>query len=50
LLPLTISGSPSAWHVDLPLASIAPGDFALVFEAQSGDERAETVVPVRVRR
>jgi VWFA-related protein len=50
LLPLAVSGSPEAWHVDLPLASIAPGDFALVFEAQSGDERAETVVPLRVRR
>jgi VWFA-related protein len=50
LLPLAISGSPDTWRVDLPLASIAPGDFAIVFEAQSGDQRAETVVPLRVRR
>ena len=46
LLPLAISGSPDAWQIDLPLASIAPGDFALAFEAQSGDERAEAIVPL----
>ena len=50
LVPLAVSGSAEAWRVDLPLASIAAGDFALVFAAQSGDERAETVVPLRVRR
>jgi len=50
LLPLAISGSSAGWQLDLPLASIAPGDFALVFEARNGDERAETVVPLRVRR
>jgi len=50
LLPLAISGSSAGWQLDLPLASIAPGDFALVFEAQSGGERAETVVPLRERR
>jgi VWFA-related protein len=50
LLPLAISESSAGWQLDLPLASIAPGDFALVFEAQSGDERTETVVPLRMRR
>jgi VWFA-related protein len=50
LLPLAISGSSPGWQLDLPLASIAPGDFAVVFEAQSGGERTETVVPLRVRR
>jgi VWFA-related protein len=50
LLPLAVGGSPGAWQVDLPLASIAPGDFALVFEAASGPQKAETVVPLRVRR
>ena len=50
LMPLAIGGSPGAWQVDLPLASIAPGDFALVFEARSGDERGEVVVPLRIRR
>lgn len=51
LIPLAISGSADGWHqLDLPLASIAPGDFAVVIEAQSGEERAETVVPLRVRR
>jgi hypothetical protein len=51
LIPLAISGSADGWHqLDLPLASIAPGDFAVVIEAQSGEERAETVVPLRVKR
>ncbi len=51
LVPLTIGGPSDGWHrLDLPLASIAPGDFAIVIEAQSGDNRAETVVPIRVRR
>jgi hypothetical protein len=50
LLPLAVGGSPAAWRVDLPLASIAPGDFALVFEAESGPPKAETVVALRVRR
>jgi VWFA-related protein len=51
LLPLTIGGPSEGWHrLDLPLASIAPGDFAIVIEARSGDDRAETVVPLRVRR
>jgi hypothetical protein len=50
LVPLAVGGSPAVWQVDLPLSSIAPGDFALVFEAQSGDERAEAIVPLRIRR
>ncbi len=51
LIPLAIAGSSNGWHhLDLPLASIAPGDFAIVFEARSGDHRAEAIVPVRVRR
>jgi hypothetical protein len=51
LVPLAVTGPSEGWHrVDLPLASIAAGDFAVVIEAQSGDDRAETVVPLRVRR
>ena len=58
LIPLAIAGpfdSPQlaqgrpaeGWHrLDLPLASIAPGDFAIVFEARSGEERAEAIVPL----
>ena len=48
LIALPITGRPGDWHrLDLPLASIAPGDFAVVIEARSGDDRAETVVPLR---
>ena len=51
LIPLAIAGPSNGWHhLDLPLASIAPGDFAIVFEARSGEHRAETVVPLRIRR
>jgi VWFA-related protein len=51
LIPLAVSGPSNGWHhLDLPLASIAPGDFAIVFEARSGDHRAEAIVPVRVKR
>ena len=51
LIPLAIAGSSNGWHqLDLPLASIAPGDFAIVFEARSGEHRAEAIVPLRVKR
>ena len=51
LIALPITGRPGDWQrLDLPLASIAPGDFAVVIEARSGDDRAETVVPLRIRR
>ena len=51
LIPLAIAGPSNGWHhLDLPLASIAPGDFAIVFEARSGEHRAEAIVLLRVRR
>ena len=51
LIPLAIAGSSNGWHqLDLPLASIAPGDFAIVFEARSGEHRVEAIVPLRVKR
>ena len=50
LIPLAIAGPSNGWHqLDLPLASIAPGDFAIVFEARSGEQRAEAIVPLRCR-
>ena len=51
LIALQITAPPGDWHrLDLPLASIAPGDFAVVIEARSGDDRAETIVPLRIKR
>jgi VWFA-related protein len=51
LIPLAIGGPANGWYqLDFPLASIAAGEFAIVLEARSGDARAETIVPLRVRR
>jgi hypothetical protein len=51
LVPLAVGGPANGFYqVDLPLASIAPGDFAVVIEAKSGEARAEVIVPLRVRR
>jgi VWFA-related protein len=37
-------------QIDLPLASIAAGDFVIAIVASSGDSRAEALVPLRVQR
>jgi hypothetical protein len=51
LTALPITGPSGDWHrLDLPLASIAPGDFAVVIEARSSDDRAEMIVPLRIKR
>lgn len=51
LVPLAVGGPANGFYqVDLPLASIAAGDFAVVLEGRSGDARAEAIVPLRVRR
>lgn len=43
--------TPDGVHqIDLPLASIAGGEFVLVLEATSGNDRAEALVPFRVVR
>jgi hypothetical protein len=51
LIALAVGGLSEGWYrLDLPLASIAPGEFAVVLEARSGDASAEAIVPLRVRR
>jgi VWFA-related protein len=51
LVPLPIAGGAGGWYrLDLPLASIAPGDFAVAIDAHNGNDRAEAFVPIRVRR
>jgi hypothetical protein len=49
-LPLTRATPGEGHQLDLPLTSIAPGEFAIAFEAARGDEHAEAMVPFRVIR
>jgi len=51
LLTLETSRSadaPGACQIDLPLASIARGDYVIAVAAEAGDDRAEALVPLRV--
>jgi VWFA-related protein len=47
-----LSAAPGAragsYEIDLPLASIARGDYLIAIEAAEGDDRAEALVPFRV--
>jgi hypothetical protein len=49
-VPLRRSTMGDAYELELPLASVAAGEFALVFEARSGEAHAEALVPFRVSR
>ena len=51
LLPLTVAaveGAESGYEIDLPLASVARGDYLIEITAAAGDDRARDLVPVRV--
>ena len=37
-----------AYEIDVPLASMARGDFLIAIEATAGDDRAEALVPLRI--
>ncbi len=43
-------GRAGFYQIDLPLQSVAPGDYVIAIEARSGTERAETFVAIRVGR
>jgi VWFA-related protein len=48
-LPIVpMPGGESAYQVELPMASIARGDYLLAVAARHGEERARALVPVRV--
>ena len=49
-LPVGPASAGGGYQLDLPVASIAAGEFAVVFDATSGDARAEAFVPFRVVR
>jgi len=40
--------SMDAYEVDLPLASMARGDFLIAIEATAGDDHAEALIPLRI--
>jgi len=51
LSTLTVVGSTQAgdgYEIDLPLASVARGDYLIEIVATAGDERARELVPLRV--
>jgi len=48
-LPITrLAGSATVSQIDLPLVSIARGDYLIAVSAAHGDERARALVPIRV--
>ena len=52
LTRLTVGPAPggSGYQLDLPLSSVAAGEFAIVIEAARGESRVEALVPFRVVR
>ena len=48
-LPIApLAGRAGLYQIDLPLQSVAPGDYVIAIEASKGTERAETFVAIRV--
>jgi hypothetical protein len=50
VLPLSAPGPGGGHQLELPLTSIAPGEFVIAFEASAGEARAEAFLPFRVVR
>jgi hypothetical protein len=48
LLPLAVSAAGGTYHIDLPLSSVARGDYLIEIAATAGDDRTETLVPLRI--
>jgi hypothetical protein len=49
-LPVARLASQDTWQLDLPLASLGIGEYAIELGTESGDDRARAIVPIRVRR
>ena len=49
-LPITRLPADDAWQIDLPLGSMAIGEYAIALDAEAGDTRARTLVAFRVQR
>ena len=48
LLPLPLTEASGSYHIDLPLSSVARGDYLIEIAAVAGDDRATTLVPLRI--
>jgi VWFA-related protein len=49
-LPIApLGGQSGVYQIDLPLQSVAPGDYVIAIDASKGGEHAETFVAIRVR-
>jgi VWFA-related protein len=49
-LPIHANGDGSDYEVDLPLRSLAAGEFLIAIDARTATDRVETLVPLRVSR
>jgi hypothetical protein len=48
-MTLTRIASGRAWQFEMPVGSIGIGEYAVAYDAASGEHRAQTLVPFRVR-
>jgi len=51
LLPLIVAAPASpadGYEIDLPLASVARGDYLVDVAASAGDDRTEILIPLRI--
>lgn len=49
LTDLPFTRTPAGWLLDLPLQSVARGEYLIAVEADAGGQRATAYVPIRVR-
>lgn len=49
LTDLTLRGEGTNWLLDLPLSSIAKGDYVLALDGRAGEARSTAYVPLRVK-
>lgn len=48
LQSLAVTSAGGMYHIDLPLSSVARGDYLIEIAAAAGDDHTETLVPLRV--
>ena len=49
-LPIHSEGEGAGFRLDLPLSSLATGEFIIAIAARNSTERVETLVPLRISR
>ena len=49
-LPIHSEGEGVGFRLDLPLSSLATGEFIIAIAARNSTERVETLVPLRISR